>query len=239
MHRIFLFFGQLRANEFYRKKVKVNFDCLKILVNFLLMHLYAWPAQLLVLDWELVCMYHFVLHIWKRRIFSFNNSLLTKTGIQYLDSLRASSPGRSVDGAGKGRIALNYVSGIWILICIETVDAKCWFAEMTLAMTSLPLTRVFRSVFFVFFFFFYISTRFRFALIGGNWTAQLTGSHRGIGGGIQLRQTYLQALLVFPAPPPKRPGEPARRLVPGIRKRRRGIQNLRDQDCLGFPHTGW
>ena len=218
MHRIFLFFGQLRANEFYRKKVKVNFDCLKILVNFLLMHLYAWPAQLLVLDWELVCMYHVVLHIWKRRIFSFNNSLLTKTGIQYLDSLRASSPGRSVDGAGKGRIALNYVSGIWILICIETVDAKCWFAEMTLAMTSLPLTRVFRSVFFVFFlFFFYICTRFRFALIGGNWTA----------------------LLVFPAPPSKRPGELARRVVPGIRKRRRGIQNLRDQDCLGFPHTGW
>ena len=73
-----------------------------------------------------------------RRIFSFNNSLLTKTGIQYLDSLRTSSPGRSVDGAGKGRIALNYVSGIWISICIENVDAKCWLAEMTLAMTSLP-----------------------------------------------------------------------------------------------------
>ena len=163
-----------------------------------------------------------------RRIFSFNNSLLTKTGIQYLDSLRTSSPGRSVDGAGKGRIALNYVSGIWISICIENVDAKCWLAEMRLAMTSLP-----------FFFFFYISARFRFALIGGNWTAQLTGSHRGIGGGIQLRETYLQALLPFPAQPPKRPGEPARRLVPGIRKRRRGIQNLRDQDCLGFPHTGW
>ena len=88
------------------------------------------------------------------------------------------------------------------------------------------------------FFFFYSSARFRFALIGGNWTAQLTGSHRGIGGGIQLRQTYLQALLPFPAQPPKRPREPARRLVPGIRKRRRGIQNLRDQDCLGFPHTG-
>ena len=85
-----------------------------------------------------------------RRIFSFINSLLTKTGIQYLDGLRASSPGRSVDGAGKGRIALNYVSEIWISICIETVDAKCWLAEMTLAMTSLPLTRVFWFVFFFF-----------------------------------------------------------------------------------------
>ena len=172
-----------------------------------------------------------------RRIFSFNNSLLTKTGIQYLDSLRTRSPGRSVDGAGKGRIALNYVSGIWISICIENVEAKSWLAEMTLAMTSLPLARVFRYVFFLFFV--YISARFRFALIGGNWTGRLTGSHRGIGGGIQLRETYLQALLPFPTPPPKRPGQLARRLVPGIRKRRRGIQNLRDQDCLGFPHTGW
>jgi len=31
--------------------------------------------------------------------------------------------------------------------------------------------------------------RFRFALIGGNLTAQLTGSHRGIGGGIQIPET--------------------------------------------------
>ena len=32
--------------------------------------------------------------------------------------------------------------------------------------------------------FVYTRTRFRFALIGGNLTAQSTGSHRGIGGGI-------------------------------------------------------
>ena len=32
--------------------------------------------------------------------------------------------------------------------------------------------------------FVYIRTRFRFALIGGNMTAQSTRSHRGIGGGI-------------------------------------------------------
>ena len=30
------------------------------------------------------------------------------------------------------------------------------------------------------------SACFRFALIGGNLTAQSTGSHRGIGGGIQI-----------------------------------------------------
>ena len=31
-----------------------------------------------------------------------------------------------------------------------------------------------------------IHAHFRFALIGGNLTAQSTGSHRGIGGGIQI-----------------------------------------------------
>ena len=34
--------------------------------------------------------------------------------------------------------------------------------------------------------FIHIRARFRCELIGGNLTAQLTGSHRGIGGGIQI-----------------------------------------------------
>ena len=37
--------------------------------------------------------------------------------------------------------------------------------------------------------FVYIQARFRFALIGGNLTAQSTGSHRGIRGGILILQT--------------------------------------------------
>ena len=39
--------------------------------------------------------------------------------------------------------------------------------------------------------FVYISPPFRFAMIdmiGGNLTAQSTGSHRGIGGGIQIQE---------------------------------------------------
>ena len=59
--------------------------------------------------------------------------------------------------------------------------------------------------------FVYIRARIRFALIGGNLTAQSTGIHRGIGGKIQIPERQLQALLLFPAPPPERPGEPARR----------------------------
>ena len=37
--------------------------------------------------------------------------------------------------------------------------------------------------------FVYIPARFRFALIGGNLTAQSTGSPRGIGGAIQIPET--------------------------------------------------
>ena len=37
--------------------------------------------------------------------------------------------------------------------------------------------------------FVYIRARFRFALIGGNLTAQSTGSHKGIGGGIHISET--------------------------------------------------
>ena len=58
----------------------------------------------------------------------------------------------------------------------------------------------------------YIRARLRFALIGGNLTAQSMGSHRGIGGGVQIPETELQALLPFPAQPPERPGELARRI---------------------------
>ena len=35
----------------------------------------------------------------------------------------------------------------------------------------------------------YIHACFPFMLIGGNLTAQLMGSHRGIGGGIQIPET--------------------------------------------------
>ena len=37
--------------------------------------------------------------------------------------------------------------------------------------------------------FVYIRARFRFALIGGNLTAQSTGSHRKIESGIQILET--------------------------------------------------
>ena len=35
----------------------------------------------------------------------------------------------------------------------------------------------------------YIPSQFRFSLIGRNLTAQLTWSHRGIGGAIQIPET--------------------------------------------------
>ena len=63
-------------------------------------------------------------------------------------------------------------------------------------MTSLPLARTITC----FSMFVYIRARFRFALIGGNLTVQSTGSHRGIGGRIQIPETLLQAdSFFFPA----------------------------------------
>ena len=98
------------------------------------------------------------------------------------------SPRRSGGGAGKGRRACNYVSGIWV--CIEKVDAKCWlYAEMTSIMTSLPFARTITC----FAMFVYIRASFRFPLIGGNLTVQSAGSHKGIGGRIQIPETLLQA----------------------------------------------
>ena len=45
--------------------------------------------------------------------------------------------------------------------------------------------------------FFYIRTLFRFELIGENLTAQSTGSHRGIGGGIQTPAGLLLSEMLF------------------------------------------
>ena len=45
--------------------------------------------------------------------------------------------------------------------------------------------------------FVYIRAHFHFRLTGGNLTALFTGSHRGITGGIEIPETWLQALLPF------------------------------------------
>ena len=51
-----------------------------------------------------------------------------------------------------------------------------------------------------FYMFFNVCTCFHFVLIGGNLTAQSTGSHRGIGRRIQIPEMYLQAHLSFSCP---------------------------------------
>ena len=65
---------------------------------------------------------------------------------------------------------------------------------MTLAMTSIPLSRVFSR-------FVYIRARFRFALIVGNLTAQSKESHKGIGSGIQIPEERRSCKLSFLFPP--------------------------------------
>ena len=69
---------------------------------------------------------------------------------------------------------------LWNLnIGINKIYAKFCLAEMTFVMTSLPFGTCFSM-------FVYTRARFRFALIGKNMAAQSTGSHVGIGGGIQI-----------------------------------------------------
>ena len=93
-------------------------------------------------------------------------------------NLRTSSPGSSGglwDEKRKESLQLR----LWNLnIRIE----KCWLAEMTLVMKSLPLFTLAR-VFLMFDI--YIPACFCFTLIDGTLTAQSTESHLGIGGGIQ------------------------------------------------------
>ena len=80
------------------------------------------------------------------------------------------------------------------------------FAEMTLVMMSLPLTRVFECL-------------FTFVLVSAshwlaeNLTAQSKGHHLASGGGIQIPEKQLQPLLPFPALQPEHPGELAHRLL--------------------------
>ena len=61
--------------------------------------------------------------------------------------------------------------------------------------------------------FVYIRALFCFVPIGRNLTAQLTASHRGIGSGIQIPETKLQALPPFPASQPESPRQLAPRLI--------------------------
>ena len=78
-------------------------------------------------------------------------------------NLWAISPRHFGDGAEKEGVSLQLCLRN-LNICVVKVDAKCWLAEMTLAMTSLPLAQVFQLCLFTFL----IHTCFRFTLIGVN-----------------------------------------------------------------------
>ena len=89
---------------------------------------------------------------------------------------------------------------LWNLnICFEKVDEKCWLAEMTLAMTSLPLACVFQCL-------------FTFARIGGNLTAQSMGSHRELEVKFKFQRCSCKHSFLFPPYCQSAPGELARRL---------------------------
>ena len=92
--------------------------------------------------------------------------------------------GTLVAGREKEGELANYVSGIWISASKKPMQNPDWrrWSKWWRHYPWRVLSRVFQC-------FLYIRVRFRFALIGENLTAQLTGSHRGIGGRIQIPET--------------------------------------------------
>ena len=95
-------------------------------------------------------------------------------------SLSASFPGRSGIGVGKGRLATKSLEIKWL-----HRESRC---EMML-IGGEDVSNDVITLGTCFSMFVYICARFHFALIGGNLTAQSTGSHGGIGGGIQVLET--------------------------------------------------
>ena len=85
-------------------------------------------------------------------------------------------------GAGKGRRACNYVSGIILNVCIEY---EMLIGRDDISIDVITLVTCFSMVV-------YTRARFRFAL-----TAQSKGSHRGIGGGIQILFQGCSCMLSF------------------------------------------
>ena len=109
-----------------------------------------------------------------------------------LVSLRASSPGRSGRGAGKAwKWACNYVSGIWIS-ALKNSRCEVLIGGDDFSNDVITLRMCYSM-------FVYICTRFPFPLIGGNLTAQSTGSHRGIGGGIKFQSSFREVVASSPS----------------------------------------
>ena len=117
--------------------------------------------------------------------------------------LRARSPGCPGGGAGKeGELATTSLEFEYLH---RKRRCEMLIGGDDINNDTLPLARSFTC----FSKLVYICARFRFALIGGNLTAQWKESHRKIW----RRNSNSRDVLPFPAPPPKRPGELARRLV--------------------------
>ena len=77
------------------------------------------------------------------------------------------------------RRTFNYVSGIWIPYLHRKRQCKILIGRDDISNDVITLGSCFSM-------FVYIRACFRFTLIGGNLTAQSTGSHRWIVGGIQI-----------------------------------------------------
>ena len=99
-------------------------------------------------------------------------------------SLRASSPGQGALAAGREKEGELATTSLKLEYLHRKSRCEMLIGGDDISNDVITLGTCFSM-------FVYIRARFRFALIGGNLTAQSTGSHRGIGGGIQIPETKL------------------------------------------------
>ena len=95
-------------------------------------------------------------------------------------SLGASSPGRF--GGGREKEGELPTTSVEFEHLLRTNRCEMLIGEDDISNDVITLGSYFSM-------FVYIRTLFRFALIGGNLTAKSTGSHRKIGGGLQIQET--------------------------------------------------
>ena len=151
--------------------------------------------------------------------------------------MRATSPGALAAREKEGELATTS----WNLnICIEKVDAKCWLAEMTLVMTSLPLAPVFQCL-------------FTFVLVSASrWLAEIWQlSRRGTTGKLEVEFKFQRLIFAssssFSRSTAGAPGELARKLPEPLslrkalgvtdRKRVIGPWNNFSGDCSNRRNT--
>ena len=153
-----------------------------------------WPYDVIVVN---VFLRRFLILLHKNDLLAPTIQLILEAKLASEQALRGALAARREK---EGKLA---TTSLELNSCIKKVDAKCWLAEMTCVMTSLPLTRVFQCL-------------FTSALVRACWLVEIWQlSRRGATGNWRWNSNSRDVVASspsFPAPSPEHPGELTRRL---------------------------